>query len=101
VGKLVVLSGCRTGLGKFINDWEGLFNLTRGFVYTGARCVITTKWDINDMASYQLMKKMYEFLSKGHPVDLALKEAQRYLLEETGLSSPVYWGAFTLTVFGR
>ena len=101
VGKLVVLSGCRTGLGKFINDWEGLFNLTRGFVYTGARCVITTKWDINDMASYQLMKKMYEYLSKGYPVDLALKKAQMYLLQETGLSSPVYWGAFTLTVFGR
>ncbi len=101
VGKLVVLSGCRTGLGKFINDWEGLFNLTRGFVYTGAHCVITTKWDINDMASYQLMKRMYEYLSKGYPVDLALKKAQVYLLQETGLSSPVYWGAFTLTVFGR
>ena len=100
VGKLVVLSGCRTGLGKLINDWEGLFSLSRGFVYTGARCVITTMWDTNDFASYLLMKNMYENLSRGMPVDMALKQAQNYLLRETGLSSPIYWGAFTLTVFG-
>jgi len=101
VGKLVVLSGCRTGLGKFINDWEGLFNLTRGFVYAGAKCVITTMWDTNDFASYHLMSEMYRNIAKGYPIDLALKKAQTHLLQETGLNSPVYWGAFTLTVFGR
>ena len=101
VKNLVVLSGCRTGLGKFINDWEGLFNLTRGFVYTGARCVISTLWDLNDFASYLLMKRMYGYLARGETVDRALKKAQLYILRNTGLSSPVYWGGFVLTVAGR
>ncbi len=101
VGSLIVLSGCRTGMGRLINDWEGIFNLTRSFIYTGGRCIITTMWDLSDAASYLLMEKMYGYLSDGDPVDMALKRAQLYLLRNTGMDSPLFWGAFVLTVYGR
>ena len=100
-GKMVVLSGCRTGYGRIINDWEGVNNLLRAFIYTGARCVITTSWDVNDLASYVFMETFYRFLKSGETADRALKNAQVYMLRNTGLDSPRFWGPFSLTVFRR
>jgi len=101
VGDAVVLSGCRSGTGKPINEWEGLMNLTRAFVYAGARCVVTSLWEVNDLATYIYMSRFYKALKEGETMDMALKEAALYMLRNTGLDSPVYWGAFTLTVFRR
>src|SRR5207244_13567383 len=42
--EMVVLSGCRTGLGKEIRG-EGLVGLTRGFMYAGAARVVVSLWD--------------------------------------------------------
>ena len=100
-GKAVVLSGCRTGHGQLINDREGIANLTRAFIYTGARCIITSAWDISDMASYVFMREFYKQLKKREPIDVALKKARIYMLRETGLSNPFFWGGYMLTVFRR
>ncbi|MBV9210020.1 MAG: tetratricopeptide repeat protein, partial [Acidobacteria bacterium] len=48
--EMVILSGCRTGLGKKIKG-EGLVGLTRGFMYAGAARVMVSLWDISDEAS--------------------------------------------------
>src|SRR6185369_3735645 len=40
---LVVLSGCRTALGKEIRG-EGLMGMTRGFLYAGVPRVVGTLW---------------------------------------------------------
>jgi len=53
---LVVLSGCRTGLGKEVRG-EGLVGLTRGFMYAGAARVVVSLWDVNDAATAELMKR--------------------------------------------
>ena len=56
---LVVLSGCRTGLGKEIKG-EGLIGLTRGFMYAGAARVMVSLWDVSDEASARLMVQFYK-----------------------------------------
>ena len=53
---LVVLSACQTALGKEVAG-EGLVGLTRGFMYAGARRVIASLWQVNDLATAELMKK--------------------------------------------
>ena len=100
-GKAVVLSGCRTGHGRLINDREGIANLTRAFIYTGARCIITSAWNLSDLASYVFMREFYRQLKMGEPMDVALKKARIYMLRETGLSTPFLWGGYMLTVFQR
>ncbi len=62
--ELVVLSGCRTGLGKEIKG-EGLVGMTRGFMHAGAARVLVSLWDISDEASAKLMTELYrEMLGK-------------------------------------
>src|SRR6185369_5246363 len=47
---LVVLSACQTALGKQIKG-EGLIGLTRGFMYAGARSVVASLWQVDDLAT--------------------------------------------------
>src|SRR5207245_2376004 len=45
--ELVVLSGCRTALGKDVRG-EGLVGLVRGFMYAGTPRVVATLWSVDD-----------------------------------------------------
>jgi len=93
---LVVLSACRTALGKEVHG-EGLIGLTRGFLYAGASRVVSSVWSVDDRASAVLMSRFYvAMLSKGVAPAAALREAQLSLLREPRWSSPHYWAAFGL-----
>jgi CHAT domain-containing protein/Tfp pilus assembly protein PilF len=95
--ELVVLSGCRTGLGKEIKG-EGLVGLTRGFMYAGAARVLVSLWDISDEASAKLMTELYrEMLGKErlHPA-AALRGAQIKIWKEEQYRAPYYWAPFVL-----
>lgn len=93
---LVVLSACRTALGKEVRG-EGLIGLTRGFMYAGASRVVSTVWNVDDRASAVLMARFYEMMkSKGATPARALREAQLSLLREARWASPHYWAAFGL-----
>lgn len=76
---LVVLSGCRTGLGQEVSG-EGLVGLTRAFQYAGARSVLASLWSVDDRRTAQLMKIFYEHLTEGESKDQALQAAQITLL---------------------
>jgi CHAT domain-containing protein len=94
---MVVLSGCRTGLGKEIRG-EGLVGMTRGFMYAGARRVAVRLWDVSDEATAELMTQFYrEMLGarRRAPAD-ALRQAQISLLRGRQWSNPFYWATFTL-----
>ncbi len=93
---LVVLSACRTALGKEVRG-EGLIGLTRGFMYAGASSVVASLWKVNDEATAELMKRFYEnVLKRGMTPAAALREAQNSIRREPQWRSPRYWAAFTL-----
>ena len=95
--EMVVLSGCRTGLGKNIKG-EGLVGLTRGFMYAGAARVVVSLWEVSDEGSAVLMTELYRgLLGKEHlrPA-AALRNAQLALWREKRWQAPYYWAAFVL-----
>ena len=94
--EMVVLSGCRTGLGKEIKG-EGLVGLTRGFMYAGAARVLVSLWDIDDEASAELMADLYKAILKEHKAPAAaLRIAQLKVLNDKRWHAPYYWAAFVL-----
>ncbi|HZF38818.1 MAG TPA: CHAT domain-containing protein [Blastocatellia bacterium] len=94
---LVVLGGCRTGLGKEIKG-EGLMSLTRGFMYAGAPRVIVSAWEVQDRPSATLMVKFYRGLlgPKRLSAAAALRAAQIEMLRDKQFAAPYFWAGFTL-----
>jgi CHAT domain-containing protein len=94
---LVVLSGCRTALGKEVRS-EGMVGLARGFLYAGARKLVVTLWNIDDRATSELMSRFYRGMlkEKRTPAD-ALRRAQAAIRRDPRWSHPYYWAAFTYT----
>ena len=93
---LVVLSACRTGLGKDVRG-EGLIGLTRGFMYAGASSVVSRLWKVDDEATAELMKHFYaNMLQKGMRPAEALRAAQNTLRQDPHWQSPHFWAGFTL-----
>ena len=94
--EMVVLSGCRTGLGKEIKG-EGLVGLTRGFMYAGAKRVTVSLWDVNDKATAELMASFYrEMLGKKLAPASALRQAQISMIKSKEWSNPYFWATFIL-----
>lgn len=95
--ELVVLSGCRTGLGKEVKG-EGLYGMTRGFMYAGAKRVVVSLWDVQDQATARLMSDFYRGLlgPKRPPAASALRAAQIAIWREGRWQAPYYWAGFVL-----
>jgi CHAT domain-containing protein len=93
---LVVLSACRSGLGRELRG-EGLVGLTQAFFRAGARGVIVSSWDVRDRATADLMTRFYTHLLVDHlPPAAALRAAQLALRENPATAAPSFWAGFTL-----
>jgi CHAT domain-containing protein len=94
---LVVLSGCRTGLGKEVKG-EGLYGMTRGFMYAGSKRVLVSLWDVQDQATARLMSDLYRGLlgPKRSSTAAALRAAQIAIWREGRWQAPYYWAGFVL-----
>lgn len=94
--ELVVLSACRTALGREIKG-EGLVGLTRGFMYAGTPSVVASLWDVRDEATSELMSRFYEsmFKEQKRPA-AALRAAQVSMWKEKRWAAPYYWAGFIL-----
>ena len=93
---LVVLSACRTALGREMRG-EGLVGLTRGFLHAGARGVLVSLWEVEDRATAELMRRFYRgMLKEGRPPAEALRHAQAALRREPGWEAPYFWAGFVL-----
>ncbi|MEO1712699.1 MAG: CHAT domain-containing tetratricopeptide repeat protein, partial [Bacteroidota bacterium] len=93
--ELVVLSACETGLGQF-QGGEGIISLGRGFLYAGAKSIVTTLWSIDDRSTSRIMEDFYEQLKMGKRKDEALRQAKmNYLEKSSGVRShPLFWAAY-------
>ena len=108
---LVVLSACRTGLGRISGD--GVAGLVRAFLYAGTASVVSTIWDVADQPAAQLFETFYRSLNAtaGNSKSEALRAAQLHLirslrkgevLAETPLGKlrlpedPVLWAGYVL-----
>lgn len=93
---LVVLSACRTGLGKAVTG-EGLVGLTQGFMYAGAKGVVGSLWKVDDEATAELMSGFYSAMLKdGLTPSAALQASKLAMLKQKRWQSPYYWSAFVL-----
>jgi CHAT domain-containing protein/Tfp pilus assembly protein PilF len=96
--EMVVLSGCRTGLGRQVRG-EGVIGLARGFFYAGAARLVVSLWDVNDRATAELMKEFYRPIF-GNPrlsPAAALRAAQITMSNDSRWRAPYYWASFVIS----
>ncbi|MCB1645316.1 MAG: CHAT domain-containing protein [Pseudomonadales bacterium] len=90
---LVTLSGCQTALGN-VTDGDDVVGFTRGFMFAGARTIVSSLWEVDDEATRRLMTIFYQSLSAGGAIT-ALQSAQK-MVKATYQQHPYYWAAFQL-----
>jgi CHAT domain-containing protein len=94
---LVVLSACRTALGKEVPG-EGLIGMSRGFMEAGAPRLVASLWSVGDRSTAELMRRFYQHMlddSRSTPA-AALREAQLSMLRDPQWSDPYHWAPFVL-----
>lgn len=93
---LVVLSACKTGLGRQIRG-EGIDSLSRAFFTAGASNVIMSFWNVFDLSTAQFMTDFYGALLKnGSDKAAALREARLKMIDGKQFNHPYYWAPFIL-----
>jgi CHAT domain-containing protein/tetratricopeptide (TPR) repeat protein len=77
-GALVVLSACETGIPK-IESADEYIGLPAGFLFAGARTVVSTLWPISDLATWLLMREFANGVAAGGDAISTLRSAQQYV----------------------
>jgi CHAT domain-containing protein len=98
---LVVLSACRTGLGRIVRG-EGIIGLVRAFLYAGSSGVVMSLWNVQDQSTAGLMKGFYKHMKDGRGSSEALRMAKldRIHSHRPVYRHPYYWAAFVLAGIG-
>jgi CHAT domain-containing protein len=94
---LVVLSACNTGGeggGSF--GGESLSGLVRAFFQAGTRSLLVSHWQVNSVATVELMTRLFDALAAGGDTAEALRRAQNALMAQPRTAHPFFWGAFSL-----
>jgi CHAT domain-containing protein/tetratricopeptide (TPR) repeat protein len=76
---IVVLSACESGISKIEQSHDEYIGLPAGFLYAGARTVVSSLWPVDDSATYLLMARMTQQVAQGSGIAQALKIAQQWL----------------------
>jgi CHAT domain-containing protein len=94
--EMVVLSACETALGREVRG-EGLIGLTRAFMYAGAARVLASLWNVDDVATAELMSRFYKAVEQdGMSYPAALRQAQIQMWKQKRWHDPYYWGQFQM-----
>ncbi len=95
---IVVLSACNTGLGT-VENGEGVFGLQRAFMVAGAKNLIISIAEVDDIATQKMMGYFYENYGRKVDISKALKNAQDQIRKE--YDDPLVWGSFMLIGTGK
>ena len=91
--RLVVLSGCDTGVGE-IKNGEGVYGLRRALVLAGSETQVISLWPVSDNEAHSLMAGYYRRLLNGEGRGESLRQIQLEMLKDAKLRHPHYWGSF-------
>lgn len=96
--ELVTISACY-GSGSRSYSGEGLVGLSWAFLRAGARNVIASLWEANDVSTSRLMDSMYTAISQGDDPATALHTAKLAMLHSDSVyRRPFYWAPFQIYV---
>ncbi|UJB73013.1 tetratricopeptide repeat protein (plasmid) [Acaryochloris sp. 'Moss Beach'] len=91
--EMVVLSACKTGLGKVTGD--GIVGLSRSLLAAGVPTVVVSLWSVSDHSTTMLMNEFYtNVYAKGWDKAKSLTMAMRTTKKKH--TDPGKWAAFTL-----
>jgi CHAT domain-containing protein len=96
--RLVVLSACRTGTGRFWQG-EGVMSLTRPFFSAGVPTLVASLWDVNESDVAELMVKFHRYRRQnGWTAAQSLRAAQLDALQaqSSSRSGNFTWAAFVV-----
>jgi CHAT domain-containing protein len=96
---LVVLSACETGKGiLYKGTGASAMSIARGFQYSGAKNLLFSLWQINDLSTSQIMQSFYKNYSNTKSACFSNRQSKLDYLKSDDIStikkSPYYWGAF-------
>jgi len=93
--RLVVLSACDTGRGRF-RDGEGVIGMAWALLAAGARTTVVSDWKADSRATADLMIAFHRHLLEGRNVSSALRMAKVDLRKEAHYAHPYYWAPFVV-----
>lgn len=96
--RMVILSACRTGLGR-LERGEGVTGLTRAVMYAGTPAAVVSLWSVGDAQTRRLMRYFYRALVvEGKQPAEALRAAKLRMLadDDEAYAHPFAWAAFVL-----
>ncbi|HSN99270.1 MAG TPA: CHAT domain-containing protein, partial [Candidatus Nanopelagicales bacterium] len=91
--RLVVLSGCDTGVGR-TTQGEGVAGLRRAFEMAGAESLVMSLWPVDDEATRHLMAGYYQALAAGAGRSEALRRIALHMKHDPTTAHPYYWAGF-------
>lgn len=96
--ELVLLSACQSNLGT-LKTGEGVLSLARGYTYAGAKSIIASQWNTNDVTTADIIQSFYHYLQEGDTKSAALRKAKLDWLTKAKIEpqrSPFLWAGLTL-----
>ncbi len=91
---LVVLSACGSGLGQKVRG-EGIVGLSQAFLSGGASGVLVSIWNVDDLATSEIMPLFYEnLLKRGKNPSAAFRDAQISMWRQQRWNAPSHWAGF-------
>ncbi|MEO1449223.1 MAG: CHAT domain-containing protein, partial [Bacteroidota bacterium] len=93
--KLVVLSACETAQGPILLG-EGVMSLARAFALLQCPRTLTTRWQVDDAATQQIMTDFHAHIRQGLAPDLALQQAQLAYIDRFPEAPYRFWAPFML-----
>ena len=94
--RLVVLSGCETGVSEQ-RSGEELVGFTRALLLSGVPSILASQWRVNDASSRDLLSRFHTAARDPLlPLADALRQAILDIRDRAGYGHLYHWGGFTL-----